>query len=203
MRHRRWWAGGVVLMAVALPLAAVGLHRHLIASSVLGHPVLESFETAAEERSWAVLADERRTPGIEPLWLAAMMEEPYRRELILETDLPFHELGALVEEVAFEGQRWPPSGAVHGARWRPTGVTPVLNHHRAGEPATDALRGGLIGEVESPTRVDRARRIWIEVRGHAVAVTVEGGVRRPSDDGPAPHPPDPSEVPAWHRGRAG
>jgi hypothetical protein len=203
MRHRAWWVGGVILvLVVLLPVAAWGLHRHAIASSVLSHPVLQAFEMAAEERSWTVLSDERRTPGIEPLWLASMMEDPYRRELILETDLAFYELGPSVEELVFDGQRWPPVDAVYGAQWRPSGATPVLNRHLSEATPDATFRGALIGQVETTTHFDRARTIWIEVRDGFVAVTVEGGVRR-SSDGIPPPPTDPSDVPPWHGDRIG
>jgi hypothetical protein len=180
-----------ILLAVALLLTLAGLwglHRQILARTVLHHPVVRTFQAAAAEAGWTPVLDASDRPGlVEPLWLAGMMGEPYRRRLVYDTGAPASELGPKVERLLFGDGQAPPSGPVDGIVWRASRVAPSLSLDPNIEIDRDQPRGSFVGHAEEVSFFRRVRRLEVAVAGGLVAVVVEGGARRRGGDG-SPHP---------------
>ncbi len=187
-------AAGALLLF--LGVAWIGA-RHLIGRSVVEHPVVKAVERLAQEREWTRVADEIHGPGIvEPLWLAGMVGEPWRRTLVFRSKAPSAETGSALEALLFGRPGGPPQDAVEGVVWRTSRTLPTLPSHLDREGRGEGGRGRFVGVPERVTYWNRARRIWIAVDGGVVAVVVEGGARRRGGDGTG-HPLTSTEAHRW------
>lgn len=180
------WGGlGVALLLVAV----LGVHRMLLARSVLEHPVIATMHREAQARDWNIIDDQVQRPGpLEPLWLAGMFDAPYRRTLVIDTGLPLERNGPLVEGLVFGDAGWHPDTDAWEARWR---TSPVLANLSRAAGVVDG--DGFLGYPEQITLHRRARRISIEVADGLVAVSISGGER-----GRVVEPIGGLDPPVWH-----
>ncbi len=181
MSRRARHAAVLLVLAALVVCAWVVVERHLIARSVLAHPVVGTVTTLAEAEGWTVLAERVVRPGpFEPLWLAGMIDAPFRRELVfVSPGSSAEELGPAVSRALFGAGGWPPDEPHDGVHWRTSRITSTLSLSPAAAIDRARTRGSYLGYPAETTRVRRTRRIAVEVAAGHVAVSVEGG-KRPS-----------------------
>jgi hypothetical protein len=171
--------------------------RYRLGSSVVGHPVVQAVELLAQERGWSLLLDEIDGPGpLEPLWLAGMMGEPWRRTLVYRTHAAPNETGPALEALLFGRPGGPPEGPVEGTVWRTSRTLPFLPPSVRTLDGREGSRGSFVGVPERVTYWDRTRRLRVSVDGEVMAVVVEGGARRRGGDGSG-HPLTSTEPHRW------
>ncbi|TVR18728.1 MAG: hypothetical protein EA387_14215 [Nitriliruptor sp.] len=131
---------------------------------------------------------------LEQLWLAGMLDPPYRRTLVIDTGFPLGRNGREIEALVFGDAGWHPDTDAWEARWR---TSPVLaNLSRAADGSVEG--SSFLGFPERVTRQRRARRITVEVADGLVAVSISGGKR-----GSVEEPIGTLDPPLWHdAGRA-
>ncbi len=171
--------------------------RARVGSGVVEHPVVQAVDRLAQEEGWAPVLDHVEGPGLlEPLWLAGMMGEPWRRTLAYRTHARPHETGPALETLLFGHSGGPPEGAVEGVVWRTSSVLPHLPPEARNPDREAGSRGSFVGIPERITYWERTRRLRVSVDGEWVTVVVEGGSRHRGGDG-FEHPLRSTEPHRW------
>ncbi len=190
--------GGIGLLVVITSCLGWTLAREVMGRSITQHWIAEALHVEAQEWEWTVLVDETRRPGwFEPIILAALGGQPWKRTLVWDTGAAPSATGPLVEELLLGAPGAPPEGPVQGVIWRASRASLLsLDPEVPKEVWMVRPQRSFIGKVQDRTFLRRAETLRVTVTGRYLVLITEGG-RKPRSMPAEPHPLRSTEPFRW------